>query len=82
MTRWRCEDCDVISDDSALLHAPNPFSRGDEIAGCPHCRSVPEFTEICDEPGCNEAASCGFPVAPSGYRRTCFNHSTFRKDKP
>lgn len=32
---------------------------------------VPE--RMCDEPGCEEEASCGYPTA-TGYRRTCFTH--------
>jgi len=35
-----------------------------------------EATRICcecDEPGCTEPSTCGFPVA-GGYRRTCGNH--------
>ncbi len=27
----------------------------------------------CDEPGCKEGATCGFPI-PGGYRRTCGKH--------
>lgn len=27
----------------------------------------------CDEPGCLEKATCGFPT-PDGYRRTCHKH--------
>lgn len=27
----------------------------------------------CDEPGCKEADTCGFPTA-TGYRRTCGKH--------
>lgn len=29
--------------------------------------------EMCDEPGCKEPTSCGFPT-PNGYRRTCGEH--------
>lgn len=29
--------------------------------------------EMCDEPGCTEPTSCGFPT-PNGYRRTCGKH--------
>jgi hypothetical protein len=28
---------------------------------------------LCDEPGCKERSTCGFPT-PSGYRRTCGEH--------
>ena len=35
---------------------------------------------VCDEPGCGEAATCGWPTRPGGtgpnggYRRTCYEH--------
>ena len=35
---------------------------------------------MCDEPGCFDDASCGFPTE-TGYRRTCYNHSDFNKQK-
>ena len=35
---------------------------------------------MCDEPGCFDNASCGFPTE-TGYRRTCYNHSDFNKQK-
>ena len=35
---------------------------------------------MCDEPGCFDNAGCGFPTE-NGYRRTCYNHSDFNKQK-
>jgi len=35
---------------------------------------------MCDEPGCFDNAGCGFPTE-NGYRRTCYNHSDFKKQK-
>ena len=35
---------------------------------------------MCDEPGCFDNAGCGFPTE-TGYRRTCYNHSDFNKQK-
>ena len=35
---------------------------------------------MCDEPGCFDNAGCGFPT-DDGYRRTCYNHSDFKKQK-
>lgn len=32
----------------------------------------------CDEPGCTREVSCGFQT-PSGYRRTCFEHSDWKR---
>ena len=77
LKRWRCQDCNTISLQPALLTAPNPFDPADTVTGCPHCRSVAQFDEICDEPGCEREAHCGFPAGPEfgGYRRTCSEHS-------
>lgn len=72
--RWMCEECERIFEDSELLIAPNPFNPEAEIVGCPFCKSVDQFSEICDEPGCNMVTTCGFPT-PIGYRRTCSKHS-------
>lgn len=35
---------------------------------------------MCDEPGCFDDASCGFPTE-NGYRRTCFDHSNLNISK-
>ena len=35
---------------------------------------------MCDEPGCFDYAGCGFPTE-NGYRRTCHDHSDFKKQK-
>ena len=35
---------------------------------------------MCDEPGCFDHAGCGFPTE-NGYRRTCYDHSDFKKQK-
>lgn len=43
-------------------------------------KELKEFAQICDEPGCFEYASCGWP-SENGYRRTCYNHSKFNEDK-
>jgi len=28
----------------------------------------------CDEPGCGEEGTCGWPTGDGGYRRTCYDH--------
>ena len=71
--RWQCKNCDKIILESNLLHTPNPFNEIDIIIGCPHCKNVNEFDEICDEPKCDKHATCGFPIK-KGYRRTCGEH--------
>lgn len=33
-----------------------------------------DFPTVCDEPGCFNAASCGWPSATGNYRITCHEH--------
>jgi hypothetical protein len=33
----------------------------------------PEWSLLCDEPGCGERITCGWS-SPSGYRKTCSTH--------
>ena len=39
------------------------------------------YSGVCDETGCFEYATCGWP-SDNGYRRTCYQHSNFDKYKP
>jgi hypothetical protein len=79
-TRWKCTECETISNSKDLLTAKNPFEPEWEIVGCPKCKSAQCFVEACDEPECKLDASCGFPTE-AGYRRTCYDHSEFKKEK-
>jgi hypothetical protein len=36
---------------------------------------------LCDEPGCYDTVSCGFPTDDGEYRRTCSTHSNFKLNK-
>ena len=81
MSRWRCTECDhCMNEESELLSAPNPFDAANEVYGCPACKEVNCFTNICDEPGCNDDASCGFPTE-TGYRHTCGKHYNHRQEQ-
>lgn len=71
--RFRCRGCKTIVDATDVLTAPNPFEPSESIQGCPTCRSVDQFTLLCDEFQCDREASCGTPTA-SGYRQTCGEH--------
>lgn len=79
MTSWRCS-CGHVCTDAEMLRAPHPFDPEDEVVGCPRCKTINEWTELCDEAGCSQPASCGFPTE-SGYRRTCFAHSRFAREE-
>lgn len=75
--RWECGGCDSIYHITELLTALNPFNPEEEIRGCPNCKSIGDFNQICDEPGCVQVTSSGFPSKiHSIYRRTCSDHST------
>ena len=79
--RWRCRDCGDISLEGDLLSAINPFDAGRTIVGCPQCKSVGDFEEVCDEPGCCNQVMCCFQTTEVdnlvGHRRTCHEHSTY-----
>ncbi len=78
--KWKCCSCDAISLETELLRATNPFDKDETIEGCPICKYVCGFTEICDEPECTRDATCGFPVA-NGYRRTCYRHIVRQEER-
>lgn len=72
---WRCKECKNVAPDSQLLKAPNPFDADEVVFGCPVCKAVDRFEEMCDVVDCNQSASCGTPIegTPS-YVRTCYLH--------
>ena len=78
--RWKCTACGSIVLETELLKATSPFYAADVLIGCPKCFATNGTTtieDICDEPGCTELATRGFPVADEsfgGYRRTCGEH--------
>jgi len=69
----RCQLCEWLGAEDKLLIAHNPFDAVDLIYGCPSCKSIGHFTEICDEPLCRSEAHIGSPTE-DGYRRTCYRH--------
>jgi hypothetical protein len=72
--KWACKNCDWRGVQSSILRAANPFDAGDIVCGCPQCKSVDSFTEICDEPRCEKEATCGWKPKDAPYRRTCHVH--------
>lgn len=71
---YQCE-CGAYVRQSQLLQAENPFDSEQRLEFCPECRDVvgDPLRLICDEYGCTETASCGWP-SPDGYRNTCGKH--------
>lgn len=67
--------CGWIGLDEELVESANPFIIGEILRACPRCGAMNStIVVLCDEPGCNEEATCGWPVSPSLYRRTCGDH--------
>ncbi len=73
---WRCKECDTITLESELPEATNPFDINQIVVGCPVCKNIGSFVLICDEPGCTQEVTAGFPVDEGfgGYRQTCSKH--------
>ena len=70
--RFICDECGKIFEREAdIPQWPRP--NGSSWGYCDRCDSAESFTNICDEPGCNHKATCGFPDK-DGYRRTCGEH--------
>jgi hypothetical protein len=70
-----CSDGLFISnefDAEALPNARKALASGDH-------EELKEILSCCDEPGCYEVTSCGWPTEDGGYRRTCYEH--MEKDK-
>jgi hypothetical protein len=76
---WKCNECYVIVENNQILQALNPFNGDLTCYGCPECFAIDSFQKVCDEPGCNQTASCG-TNAKAGYRQTCGQH--FPKELP
>jgi hypothetical protein len=72
-SRWKCKKCKSIHHYGDVLTAKNPFNKNEVILGCPSCKAPDSFDQVCDEPGCENATTCGTPTE-DGYRRTCGKH--------
>ena len=71
--------------DAGGMEISNEFDMGQksDILDIVQSKKIEELKEplnLCDEPGCFVEVSAGFPTE-NGYRRTCFNHSKFAKEK-
>ena len=71
--KYRCDECGWRGEEKQFLRAPNPFKPRSEVFGCPVCKTIGEFVNVCDEPGCKNDAGCGWP-SDGIYRRTCYDH--------
>lgn len=57
--KLRCNNypCEWRGEDSEALTAPHPFRPGEEVTGCPVCRSLETLVVACGKPDCWEAAT-------------------------
>jgi hypothetical protein len=74
-TVWLCEECRVRVPDQDVLKAPHPFTEGDTVTACPHCREMGTLMRACAWDGCKENVCKGTPGV-HGYRYawTCDKH--------
>lgn len=70
---YKCESCFDVFEGSKLLEAVSPFDPVNMIYGCPKCKDINTFIQVCDEPHCKNVATCGTPTE-QGYRHVCGNH--------
>jgi hypothetical protein len=74
----RCESCGWSGKLEDMLEAVHPFDSEEKVHACPNCMELNDSCiGLCDEPGCNQPISCGWP-SPGGYRHTCHTH--WKKD--
>jgi hypothetical protein len=79
--KWICLDCRFIGGIDEFDRVRDPVGLG-EWTVCPLCRTPEQVTSACDEEGCTREGDCGFPVEDERrYRRTCFEHSIFNKER-
>ena len=60
------------------LHLANEIAKVAKEHGYDKIKPI---INLCDEPGCYEETSCGFPTDDGGYRRTCTEHSKYKLNK-
>jgi hypothetical protein len=51
--RFRCDECDWVGLDTEIKTVQDPDMKGNSWQVCPNCRSAEQFTNLCDEPGCD-----------------------------
>ena len=73
-----CHECRAAFTADRVLLGQHPFFDNGTVSGCPHCFAVDSIHYACDEPGCWEEATCGWPAkdwaATKTYRHTCGRH--------
>lgn len=71
---FRCTACEWHGTEAQIDRVNDPKPGSTAIWNvCSRCRDAEQFVNMCDEPGCNNEAGCGWP-SDNGYRRTCGEH--------
>ena len=82
----RCNNCAHELTEMEIIYVniphPKPGRSPVEIAQCPECGQADGFALLCDEPGCKNEATCGWPLPAGKYRSTCGLHYRQHRDKP
>lgn len=76
--RWICMDCGFIGLIDEFDRVRDPGG-SDVWTVCRKCRTPEQVTMVCDEPGCNREATCGF-LSETVYRHTCGDHADFMRE--
>jgi len=76
----RCDRCEKSLPESTIQSVFVDYATADgekvevEVDQCPACGNATTFTDICDESGCSNDATCGWISKTGGWRRTCGGH--------
>lgn len=73
MKKWKCSVCSTITDEDNLFIGDNPLTENNMIVGCLVCFSVNTMQVVCDEYGCENLATFGYPTN-EGYKNACGQH--------
>lgn len=85
----RCMSCGWQGDSAEVDMVIDPRPKTNQLAEkwsvCPECRTPESIQKVCDEPGCDREATCGW-VHGRGepeeiYRWTCGSHAYWAKDR-
>ncbi len=73
--RYRCEECDEISNADEIDVVVDPRREDNSWSVCPHCRAADHFARVCADPDCTKFATIGTPT-PDGYKWLCYEHGS------
>ena len=73
-SKYKCGNCDTITQIENILKAPSPFSARDILWGCPNCKSAEDFERVCDADACEGTNVSGMPIGDE-YKFLCRLHA-------